>query len=101
MPPAPLAGNAVTGTPDQAAPGTYAPAPVTRGHGPRKPRALLPRRAARRAQAAALPAAACSTSTASTRAENRGDRQRRLAGLPRPAPRPAAATTTPCSSYLT
>lgn len=37
MPSAPLAGNAVTGTGDQAgALGTRAPAPVTPGHAPRK-----------------------------------------------------------------
>jgi hypothetical protein len=95
VPPAPLAGNAVTGTPDQAAaPGTYAPAPVTRGHAPQKPRALLPRRAARRAQAA-LPAAACSNSTGSARAENRGDRLRRLAGLLRPGPKTGASYRDP------
>jgi len=53
MPPAPLAGNVVTGTRDQpGAPGTRAPAPVTRGRRLWKARALLPRRAARRAQAA-------------------------------------------------
>jgi hypothetical protein len=79
MPPAPLAGNAVTGTREQAAaPGTRAAAPVTSGHGPRNTRALLPRRAARRAQTA-LPDAARSDTTGSARAETRGDRLRRIA----------------------
>jgi hypothetical protein len=86
MPPTPLAGNAVTGTGDQAgAPGSRASAPATPGHGPRKARPLLPRCAARRAQTA-LPAAARSDRTGSTRAELRGDRLRRLAGLLRRAP---------------
>jgi hypothetical protein len=81
MPPAPLAGNTVTSTRDQArAPGTRAPAPVTPGHAPRKARGPLPRRAARGAQTA-LPAAACSDKTGSARAEARGDRLRRVAGL--------------------
>jgi hypothetical protein len=83
MPSAPLAGNAVTSANDQAgAPGARAPAPVTRGHGPQQARTLLPRRAARRAQAA-LPATACSDSTGSVRVENLGDRLRRIAALPR------------------
>ena len=61
--PVPLAGNAVTATRDQAAaPGTRAPAQVISGHAPRKTRALLPRRAA-------------------LRAETRSDRLRRIAGL--------------------
>ena len=85
--PAPLTGNAVTGTVDQAgAPGTSAPAPVTPGHGPRKARALLPRRAARRPQTA-LPAAARSDITSSAGVETRGDRLRRVAGLLRGMPR--------------
>lgn len=55
MPPAPLAGNTVTSTRDQArAPGTRAPAPVTPGHGPRKARGPLPRRAARLRRVACL-----------------------------------------------
>lgn len=86
MPPAPLAGNAVTGAPDPAAaPGIHAPAPVTPGHRPRKPPALLPRRAQ-----AALPAAA-SNSTGTASADNRGNRRWRLAGLPRPAPKAGAS----------
>lgn len=77
MPPAPLAGNTVTSTRDQArAPGTRAPAPVTPGHGPRKARGPLPRRAQ-----TALPAAACSDKTGSAQAGTRGDRLRRVAGL--------------------
>jgi hypothetical protein len=47
---------------------------------------LLPRRAARRAQTV-LPAAACSDRTSSARAEIRGDRLRRDAGLLRRAPK--------------
>jgi hypothetical protein len=91
MPPAPLAGNAVTGTGDQAAsPEARTPAPVTRGHGPRQARALLPRRAAGRAQAA-LPATACSNSTSRARAEHRGNRLRRLTDLLRPAPTTGAS----------
>jgi hypothetical protein len=86
MPPAPLAGNAVTGTREQAiAPGAGAPAPATSGHGPRKARALLRRRAARRAQTA-VPAAARSDRTGSTPAELPGGRLRRIAGLLRPVP---------------
>jgi hypothetical protein len=86
MPPAPLSVDAATGTGDQAgAPGTRAPAPVTPGRGPGKTRPLLPRRAARRAQAA-LPAAACSDRTGSARAETHGDRLRRVAGLLRRVP---------------
>lgn len=90
MPPAPLAGNAATGTRDQAgAEGTHAPAPVTSGPGPRKTWALPPRRAARRAQTALL-AAARSDTTSSARAESRADRLRRVAGLLRRAPRTRA-----------
>jgi hypothetical protein len=85
MPPAPLAGNAVTGTSDQAAaPGTRAPAPATPGHGPRKARVLLPRRAVRRAQAA-LPAGACSNTTGGARTDSFGGRLRRVAAPLRPA----------------
>lgn len=81
MPPTPLAGNTVTGTPDQAgAPGTRAPAPATPGHGPRQARPLLPRRAQ-----TALPAAR-SDRTGGARAEIRGDRLRRLVGLLRHVP---------------
>jgi len=88
MPPAPLAGNAVTGTRDQAgAPGTRAPAPVTPGRGPRKARPLLPRRAAARRAQTTVPTAACSDRTGSARAEIRGDRLRRLAGLLRRVPK--------------
>jgi hypothetical protein len=87
MPPAPLAGNAVAGTRDQAgAAGTRAPAPVTPGRGPRKARALLSRRAARRAPTA-LAAAASSGRPGSARAEIRGDLLRRVAGLLRRAPK--------------
>jgi hypothetical protein len=44
MRPAPLTGNAITGTRDHpGAAGTRAPAPVTSGRDPRKARALLPR----------------------------------------------------------
>ena len=83
MPSAPLAGNAVAGTRDQAgAAGTRAPAPVTPGRGPRKARALLPRRAP-----TALAAAASSGRPGSARAEIRGDLLRRVAGLPRQAPK--------------
>lgn len=88
MPPAPLAGNAVTGTRDQAgAPGTRGPAPVTPGHGRSTTRPLLPRRAARRAQTA-LPAGARSDGTGIARAESRGARPRRLAGQLRPVHQP-------------
>jgi hypothetical protein len=77
MPPTPLAGNAVTGTHDQAgALDTGAPAPVTPSHGPHNARALLPRRAARRAQTAS-PA----------RVGIRGSRLRRVAGLLRRVPK--------------
>jgi hypothetical protein len=87
MPPTPLAGNAVTGTRDQAgAPDTRTPAPVTPGHGPRKARAPLPRRADRRAQTAS-PAAACSDRTGSAQAETRSGHLRRAAGLLRRVPK--------------
>jgi hypothetical protein len=87
MPPAPLAGNAVTGTRDQAAaPGIRAPAPATPGHATRKTRALLPGRATRRAQTA-LPAAARSDISGTAPAEIRGGRLRRIAGLLRPVPK--------------
>jgi hypothetical protein len=89
MPPAPLAGNAVTS--DQAgAPDTRAPAPVTPGHGPRKARPLLPRRAQ-----TARPAGACPDRTGSARAEVRGDRLRRLAGLLRRVPKTGAGRYDP------
>lgn len=79
--PVPLDGNAVTATRDQAAaPGTRAPAPVTSGHAPRKTRALLPRRAALRAQTA-LPAAPRSDRAGSVRAQTRSDRLQRISGL--------------------
>jgi hypothetical protein len=85
--PAPLAGNAVTDTRDQAAaPGTRAPAPVTPGHRPRKTRALLPRRAARRAQTAP-PATARSDRAGNARAQIRGGRLQRVAGLLRQVPK--------------
>jgi hypothetical protein len=91
MPHAPLAGNAVTGTRDEAgAPGASIPAPVTPGHGPRKTRALPPRRAARRAQTA-LPAAARSDRTSRARAESHGDRLRRIADLLRRTPKTRAS----------
>jgi len=78
---APLTGNAITGTREQAAaPGTRAAAPVTSGHGPHKTRALLRRRSACSAQTA-LPAAARSDTTGSVWAETRGDRLRRIADL--------------------
>jgi len=84
MPPTPLADNTVTS--DQAGtPGSRAPAPVTPGHGPRKGRPLLPRRAQ-----TARPAGACSDWTGSTRAEVRGDRLRRLVGLLRRVPKTGA-----------
>jgi hypothetical protein len=87
MPSAPLAGNAVTGTRDQAAaPGVRAPAPATPGHAPRKTRALLPGRATRRAQTA-LPAAAHSDTSGTAPAEIRGGRLRRIAGLLRLVPK--------------
>ena len=85
MAPAPFAGNAVTGTSDQArAAGTRAPAPVTGGHGPRNARPLLPRRAARPAQSA-VPAS-CSDRTGGARAAIRGGRLRRVARLLRRVP---------------
>jgi hypothetical protein len=91
MPHAPLAGNAVTGTRDQAEPpGTRAPVPVTPGHGPRKARSPLARRAARRTQTA-LPATARSARTESARAEIRGDRLRRVADLLRRVPKTGAS----------
>ena len=81
MPPTPLADNAVTS--DQAgAPDTRAPAPLTPGHGPRRARPLLPRRAK-----TARPDDACPDRTGSERAEVRGDRLRRLAGLLRRVPK--------------
>jgi hypothetical protein len=64
----------------QAKKATRAPAPVTSGHGPRKTRALLPRRAAHRAQTA-LPVAVRSDRTGSARAETRADRLRRIVSL--------------------
>jgi hypothetical protein len=90
MPPAPLAGNAVTGTDDQAAPGARAPAPVTTGRKPRNARALLPHRAARRAQAA-LSTAASSNIAGSASGETRGGRLRRVAALLRPGPKIGAS----------
>ena len=91
MPPAPSAGNAVTGTRDQAgAPGTRAPAPVTSGHGLRKTRALLPRPAARRAQTA-LPAAARPDTTGSAPTVAIGNRLRRIVGLLRRVPETSAS----------
>jgi hypothetical protein len=86
MPPAPLAGNAVTGTRDQAAPDIRAPTPATPGHAPRKARALLPGRATRRAQTA-LPAAARSNTSGTAPAEIRGGRLRRIVRLLRPVPK--------------
>jgi hypothetical protein len=87
MPPAPPAGNAVTGTRDQAAaPGTRTPAPVTPGRGSRKARALLSRRAARRTQTA-LPTATHPDRTGSPPAETHVGRPRRIAGLLRPGPK--------------
>ena len=87
MPPAPLAGNAVKSTHDQAgAAGTRAPASVTPGCGPRKVRALLPRRAAHRAPTA-LPATASSDRPGNARAEIRGDLLRRVVGLLRRVPK--------------
>jgi hypothetical protein len=81
MPPTSLADNTVTS--DQAgALGTRAPAPVTPGHGPRTARPLPPRRA----QTARL-AAATSDRAGSTRAQVRGDRLQRLAGLLRRVPK--------------
>jgi hypothetical protein len=96
MPHAPLAGNAaVTGTRDQAGPpDTPAPAPVTPGHGPRKARSPLARRAARRAQTV-LPAIARSDRTGSARAEIRGDRLRRVVGLLRRVPKTGASCHDP------
>ena len=89
MPPAPLAVNAVTCTPQQAAaPGTRAPAREAPGHDPRKARALLTRRAQ-----TAPAAAASSDTTGSARTANGGDRLRRVAGLLRRTP------TTGCSFY--
>lgn len=91
MPPAAPAGNAAPGTRDQAGPsGTRAPAPVTPGHGPRKTRALQPRRAARRAQTA-LPAAAHSDRTSTAQAGIWSDRLRRVARLLRPSPKSRAS----------
>ena len=91
MPPTPLAGNAITGTHDQAgAPDTRTPAPVTPGPGPRKARAPLPRRAARRVQTGS-PAAACSDRTGSAQAETRSGRLRRVVGLLRRVPKTGAS----------
>ena len=82
MPPASLAVNAFTCTPEQAAaPGTRAPARVAPGHGPRKDRALLPRRAQ-----TAPAAAASSDTTGSARTAIGGDRLRRVASLLRRVP---------------
>ncbi len=95
MQPAPRAGNAVTGTRDQAgAAGTRAPAPVTPRSSPRKARALLPRRAGRPAPTA-LPAAASSDRPGSARAEIRGDLLRRVAALLRRAPKTAGGYRDP------
>ena len=83
MPPALLAVNAVTCTPEQAAaPGTRAPAPEAPGHGPRKARPLLTRRAQ-----TAPAAAASSDTTGSARTAIGGDRLRRVAGLLRRMPK--------------
>jgi hypothetical protein len=87
MAPAPPAGNAVTGTHDEAgAPGTRAPVPVISGRGPRMAQALLPRRAQ-----TSLPAAARSDRTGSAQAETRGDCLRRVVGLVRKASRTCAS----------
>ena len=87
MPPAPLAGNAVTGNRDQAAaPGIRAPAATAPGHDARKTRGLLPGRATRRAQTAP-PAAARSDTSGTAPAEISGGRLRRIAGLLRPVPK--------------
>jgi len=94
MPPAPLTGNAVTGTGHQAAPGARAPAPVTPGHNPRKDQALMPRRAQ-----AALPPAACSNSAGSASAETRGGRLQRVAALLRPGSKIGASYHDPLSGW--
>ena len=86
MPPAAPASNAVAGTREQAtALGTRSPVPATSGHGTRKVQALLPRRAARRAQSA-LPAAARSDTPGGAPAEFPGGRLRRIPALLRPVP---------------
>jgi len=87
MRPTPRAGNAVTEARDPAgAAGTRAPAPGTPGPVPRKARALLPRRAGRRAPTAPL-AAARSDRPGSARAGIRRDHPRRFVGLLRRAPK--------------
>jgi hypothetical protein len=87
MPPAPPAVEAVTGTRDQARPtGTPAPAAAPGGRGRRKAQMLPLRRSARFAQTA-LPAVACQEEAGRARPEERGNRRRRMAGLPRRVPK--------------
>src|SRR5437762_7549496 len=90
MPPAPPAVEAVTGTRDRARPtGTLAPAAAPGWRGRRKAQMLLPlRRSARFAQTA-LPAVACQEEAGRARPEERGNRRRRMAGLPRRVPKTA------------
>lgn len=95
MAPAPLAGDATTGTRDPAeAAGAGAPAPAAPGRSPGKERALLPRRAARRAPTA-LPATASSDRPGSARAEIRGYTWRRVAVLLRRGPKTGASYRDP------
>jgi hypothetical protein len=87
MPPAPPAVEAVTGTRDQARPtGTPASAAAPGGCGRRKAQMLPLRRSARVAQTA-LPAVACQEEAGRARPEERGNRRRRMAGLPRRVPK--------------
>ena len=88
MPPAPPAVDAATNVRDKARPiGTPAPAAVPGGRGRRWAQVLPLRRSARLAQTAP-PAVACQ-GAGSARAEEQGNRPRRLAGLLRWAPKNA------------
>jgi hypothetical protein len=81
--------EAVTGTRDQARPtGASAPATAPGGRGRRRARVLPLRRSARLVQTA-LPAVACREGVGSARLEERGNRPRRMAGLPWRVPKTA------------
>ena len=95
MPPAPPAVEAVTGTRDQTRPtGTLAPAAAPGGRWRRKAQVLPLRRSARLAQTA-LPAVACPEGAGSARPEDRNNRPRRIAGLPRWVPKTARSYRDP------
>jgi hypothetical protein len=89
IPPAPPVVDTVTNAGDQATPtGIPTPAAVPGGRGRRWTQVRPFRRAARPEQAA-LPAIACGEGAAGARAEERGNRPRRLASLLRRVPKNA------------